>query len=32
MRTNDEIDRTIGSDKEKTNHKELDQEDFPAID
>jgi hypothetical protein len=30
--TNDEIDQTIGSDKEKTNHKEPDQEDFPAID
>jgi hypothetical protein len=32
MLTNDEIDRTIGSDKEKTDHEELDQEDFPAID
>jgi hypothetical protein len=30
--TNDEIDRTIGSDKEKTDHEEPDQEDFPAID
>jgi hypothetical protein len=32
MLTNDEIDWTIGSDKEKTNHEELDQEDFPTID
>jgi hypothetical protein len=32
MLTNDKIDRTIGSDKEKTNHEEPDQEDFPAID
>jgi hypothetical protein len=32
MITNNEIDWTIGSDKEKTNHKEPDQEDFPAID
>jgi hypothetical protein len=32
MLTNDEIDRTISSNKEKTNHEEPDQEDFPAID
>jgi hypothetical protein len=32
MLTNDKIDQTISSDKEKTNHKELDQEDFPVID
>jgi hypothetical protein len=30
--TNNKIDRTIGSDKEKTDHEEPDQEDFPAID
>jgi hypothetical protein len=32
MLTNNEIDWTIGSNKEKTNHEEPDQEDFPAID
>jgi hypothetical protein len=30
--TNNKIDWTIGSDKEKTDHKEPDQEDFPTID
>jgi hypothetical protein len=32
MLTNNEIDWTISSDKEKTNYEEPDQEDFPAID
>jgi hypothetical protein len=30
--TNNEINQTISSNKEKTNHKEPDQEDFPVID
>jgi hypothetical protein len=30
--TNDKIDQTISSNKEKTDHEELDQEDFPMID
>jgi hypothetical protein len=32
MLTNNKIDQTISSNKEKTDHKEPDQEDFPAID
>jgi hypothetical protein len=32
MLTNNEIDQTISSNKEKTNHEEPDQEDFPTID
>jgi hypothetical protein len=32
MLTNNEIDRTISSNKEKTDHEEPDQEDFPVID
>jgi hypothetical protein len=30
--TNNKIDQTISSDKEKTDHEEPDQEDFPVID